>query len=62
MREENNYSFTEIAKALGNRNHATIIYGYKKIATEMYVNSKLCRQISEVKEKIRTNKASMKKR
>jgi len=62
MREENNYSFAEIAKALGNRNHATIIYGYKKIATEMRANSKLYRQISEVKEKIRTNKASMKKR
>ncbi|GAI17010.1 unnamed protein product [marine sediment metagenome] len=42
--------------------HATIIYGYKKIATEMCINSKLCRQISEVKEKSRTNKASMRKR
>ena len=51
MREESNCSFAEIGKMLGNRNHATIIHGYAKIATEMTINSKLCHQILEIKGK-----------
>jgi len=61
MREEDNYSFAETGKALGNRNHATIIHGYKKIATEVTINPKLHHQISEIKEKIHSNKTSPKK-
>jgi len=60
MREEDNCSFTEIGKVLGNRNHATITHGYEKIATEMTINSKLCHQILEIKEKINLHKASTK--
>ena len=52
LREEGNYSFVEISKVLGNRNHATILYGYKKITGELSVNSKLKRQINEIKQKI----------
>jgi chromosomal replication initiator protein len=52
LREEGNYSFVEISKVLGNRNHATILYGYKKITSELSVNSKLKRQINEIKQKI----------
>jgi len=61
MREQGNYSFPEIGKALGNRNHATIIHGYKKIASEMSINSKLCHQVSEIRGKIISNKACAKK-
>ncbi len=61
MREEGNCSFAEIGKMLGNRNHATIIHGYKKITTEMTINSKLRRQISDITERIDLNKASRKK-
>ncbi len=61
MREEDNCSFAETGKVLGNRNHATIIHGYRKIATEMTINPKLHHQISEIKEKIHSNKASPKK-
>jgi len=60
MREEGNYSFSEIGKALGNRNHATIIHGYRKIASEMSINSKLCHQVSEIRGKIISNKACVK--
>jgi len=60
-REEDNCTFAEIGKMLGNRNHATIIHGYKKVATEMTINPKLRRQISELKERIDLNKAAMKK-
>ena len=61
MREESNYSFTEIGKALGNRNHATIIHGYKKIATEISVDIKLRRRVSDLKEKIHLDRAATKK-
>jgi len=61
IREEDNYSFTEIGKVLGNRNHATIIHSYKKIATETSINPKLHRQILEIQEKINSHKAPMKK-
>jgi chromosomal replication initiator protein len=56
MREENNDSFTEIGKALGNRNHATALYGYEKIAGELNINPSLCQQISQIKEKINRHK------
>ncbi|PIW40056.1 MAG: hypothetical protein COW22_03800, partial [Chloroflexi bacterium CG15_BIG_FIL_POST_REV_8_21_14_020_46_15] len=52
LREEGNYSFVEISKVLGNRNHATILYGYKKITSELNANPKLNRQINEIKQKI----------
>lgn len=52
LREKGNYSFTEISNILGNRNHATILHGYKKIANDLGVNSKLKRQISQIKQQI----------
>ena len=60
MREESNCSFAEIGKMLGNRNHATIIHGYKKVANGVTIDSKLRRQILEIKERINLNKASVK--
>jgi len=62
IREEDNYSFTEIGKVLGNRNHATMIHGYKKIAAGISINPKLHRQLLEIQEKINSYKAPMKKR
>jgi chromosomal replication initiator protein len=61
LREESNYSFTEIGKELGNRNHATILHGYKKIVNEINVNHKLYGQISEIKEQINSIKVSARK-
>jgi chromosomal replication initiator protein len=58
MREENNYSFAQIGKELGNRNHATALHGYEKMASEININHKLHDQISEIKEKINSSKMS----
>ncbi|MCD6568460.1 MAG: chromosomal replication initiator protein DnaA [Dehalococcoidia bacterium] len=56
MREENGSSFTEIGRTLGNRNHATAIYGYNKIASELNINSTLCQQIAYIREQLRPHK------
>ena len=58
MREENNYSFTEIGKKLGNRNRATALHGYEKISREMNVDNSLHNQISKIKEEINSDKVS----
>jgi chromosomal replication initiator protein len=55
MREEGNYSFAEISKVLGDRNHSTVLHGYKKISGELKANSKLRKQINEIKQKIINN-------
>ena len=58
MREENNCSFSEIGRELGNRNYATALHGYGKISGEMKVNNGLYSQISKIKEQINANRAS----
>jgi chromosomal replication initiator protein len=50
MRQGYNYSLTEIGKELGGRNHATILHGYEKIASELSINPNLANQIAEIKE------------
>ena len=57
MRQESNYSFVEIGKELGNRNHATILHGYKKITYEMNINPHLRHQILEIRGKLDSDKA-----
>jgi len=57
MREGYNYSLTEIGKELGGRNHATILHGYEKIASELSINPNLSNQIAEIKEKINSQKS-----
>jgi chromosomal replication initiator protein len=52
MREGYNCSLTEIGKELGGRNHATILHGYEKIASDLSINPKLANQVAEIKEKI----------
>jgi len=56
MREENNCSLSEIGKELGGRNHATILHGYEKIASELNIHPNLSNQILEIKEKINFQK------
>jgi chromosomal replication initiator protein len=56
MREGYNSSLTEIGKELGGRNHATILHGYEKIASELSINPNLASQIAEIKEKINSQK------
>lgn len=56
MREGHNCSLAEIGKELGGRNHATILHGYEKIASELSINPNLSNQIAEIKEKINSQK------
>jgi chromosomal replication initiator protein len=56
MREGYNCSLTEIGKELGGRNHATILHGYEKIASELSINPDLSNQIAEIKEKLNSQK------
>jgi chromosomal replication initiator protein len=56
IREGYNCSLTEIGKELGGRNHATILHGYEKIASELSINPNLANQIAEIKEKINSQK------
>jgi len=60
MREGYSYSLTEIGKELGGRNHATILHGYEKIASELNINPNLSNQIAEIKEKISSQKGHRK--
>jgi len=52
MRNGYNCSLAEIGKELGGRNHATILHGYEKIASELSINPTLSNQIEEIKEKL----------
>ena len=52
MREDCNCSLTEIGKQLGGRNHATILHGYERIASELSTNHKLSDQLEEIKQQI----------
>jgi chromosomal replication initiator protein len=56
MREGHNCSLTEIGKELGGRNHATILHGYEKIASELNINPNLANQIAEIKEQLNSQK------
>jgi len=56
MREGYNCSLTEIGKELGGRNHATILHGYEKIASELNINPSLSAQIAEIKENVNSQK------
>lgn len=58
LRQEGNYSFSEIGRELGNRNHATVVYGCQKISSEIRVDSKLSHQISEITDRIKQDRAS----
>ena len=58
MREGHNCPLTEIGKTLGGRNHATILHGYEKIASELNVNPNLSNHIAEIREQIDSQKGS----
>lgn len=55
MREEMNASWTDIGRALGGRDHSTILHGHEKIATEVEASSALRREILDIKEAIYNN-------
>jgi chromosomal replication initiator protein len=52
IREGYSSSLTEIGKALGGRNHTTILHAYKRIARELSINPNLSNQIAEIKARL----------
>jgi chromosomal replication initiator protein len=52
MREVYSYSLSEIGKELGGRNHATILHGYEKIASQLSTNPTLSNQVAEMRERL----------
>ncbi|MBI9048995.1 MAG: chromosomal replication initiator protein DnaA [Anaerolineaceae bacterium] len=52
IREEGNYSLPQIGKALGGRDHTTIMYGCEKVADLMERDDRLRRQVYQIREKL----------
>jgi chromosomal replication initiator protein len=52
LREGYGCSLSEIGKELGNRNHATILHGYDKVASALSTNPHLSDQIVEIRERL----------
>ena len=53
MRELTEYSFPEIAKSLGNRDHTTVIHGWRKVGSQMGEKRTVYDQVTELMHKIR---------
>jgi chromosomal replication initiator protein len=52
LREGYSCSLSEIGKELGNRNHATVLHGYEKIASALSTNQHLSDQVAEIRERL----------
>ncbi|MBW1887803.1 MAG: chromosomal replication initiator protein DnaA [Deltaproteobacteria bacterium] len=55
MREEMDASWTDIGRALGGRDHSTVLHGHQKISSEIEASSALRREILEIKESLHAN-------
>jgi len=53
MRIDSDLSLADIGKQLGNRTHATIIHGCKRIANDINSDARLNTQLSEIREQLR---------
>jgi len=58
MRVDSGLSLAEIGKQLGNRTHATIIHGYKRIANNLHDDTRLNTQVIEIREQLRKSTSS----
>ncbi len=52
LRKERGYSFAQIGRELGNRNHATVLHGCNRLAAELAENPKLERQLSHISDQL----------
>lgn len=52
LREETNLPLTEIGRLLGNRDHSTVIYGYKKILQGIEQDTQLHQMVLSIKESL----------
>lgn len=52
LREEGHYPLTEIGRLLGNRDHSTIIHGYKKVSQDINGDGQLLQIVLTIKENL----------
>lgn len=52
LRKELKYSFPDIARKFGGKDHTTVIYAYKKINQEIEENNKLTNEINLIKQRV----------
>ncbi|MDY6912119.1 MAG: chromosomal replication initiator protein DnaA [Chloroflexota bacterium] len=57
MREELNSSWTDIGRALGGRDHSTVLHGHGKIASEIEASPALRRDILDIRETLQASAA-----
>lgn len=55
MRNELNYSFPKIGKALGGKDHTTVMHGVEKINRELKTDENLQRELALIKERLYTS-------
>jgi chromosomal replication initiator protein len=55
MRELTDYSLSDIARELGNRDHSTVLHGWKKISSQMRDKRAIYDQVTELMRRIRAN-------
>ncbi len=61
-REETGASLPQIGRALGGRDHTTVLYGYEKIRAQMEEDSQLRRQMLAIRELLYNHQKSLPKR
>jgi chromosomal replication initiator protein len=49
LREEANLPLTEIGRALGNRDHSTVVHGLNRIQQRYYAETELRREIEDIR-------------
>ena len=52
LRKELKYSFPEIARKFGGKDHTTVLYAYKKILQESEENNKLTEELNLIKQRV----------
>jgi chromosomal replication initiator protein len=57
-REETNASLPQIGRALGGRDHTTVLHGYEKIHTQVEENDRLRRDMLTIKELLYNHQGS----
>jgi chromosomal replication initiator protein len=55
MRELTDYSLSDIARELGNRDHSTVLHGWKKISSQMRDKRAIYDQVTELMRRIRAS-------
>jgi len=58
MRVDRGLSLADIGRQLGNRTHATVIHGYKRIADNIHSDARLNNQLLEIRDQLRKSAAS----